>query len=419
MKILWITNILFPEAENLITKKGELRSSGGWMLGAAEALLNSSKEISLSVATVSPLVKQLTLVQGNRITYYVLPLGKGNSYPNKEYEPYWKEINDQLQPDVVHIHGTEYSHGLAFLNACPNAKSVISIQGLTSAYYYYYYYGLTKYQIIKNITFRDIIRGTILKGKRNFEKRGDCVEILMLSKVKHIIGRTSWDRAHAWAINPNAKYHFNNETLRPEFYDGSKWDYDKCEKHTIFLSQAGYPLKGLHQMLRAMPLILRHYPDTKIRVAGADITKYSTWREKLRISGYGKLIRRMIHQLHLENHIEFLGPLNAEQMKLAYLNSNVFVCPSSIENSPNSLGEAQMLGVPHVASYVGGVADMMVGNEENLYRFEEINMLAEKVCRVFVKKESQIDLSKVALQRHSQRDNAQQLLEIYYNIYNQ
>ena len=28
MKILWVTNILFPEAENLITKKGELRSSG-------------------------------------------------------------------------------------------------------------------------------------------------------------------------------------------------------------------------------------------------------------------------------------------------------------------------------------------------------------------------------------------------------
>lgn len=415
MKILWVTNILFPEAENLITKKGELRSSGGWMLGAAEALLNSSKEISLFVAAVSPLVKQLTLVQGNRITYYVLPLGKGNSYPNKEYEPYWKEINDQLQPDVVHIHGTEYSHGLAFLNACPNAKSVISIQGLTSAYYYYYY-GLGKFQIIKNLTLRDFIRGTIFEGKRNFKKRGETVEKPMLRKVNHIIGRTSWDKAHAWAINPKAKYHFNNETLRPEFYDGCKWDYDKCEKHTIFLSQAGYPLKGLHQVLRAMPLILRHYPDTKIRVAGADITKHSTWSDKLRISGYGKLIRRMIHQLHLENHIDFLGPLNAEQMKQTYLNCNVFVCPSSIENSPNSLGEAQLLGVPHIASYVGGVADMMVGNEENLYRFEEYEMLAAKVCRIFENKGDNKNIVEKAQVRHSSLKNTQRLLDIYISI---
>lgn len=39
MKILWITNILFPEARVLLTGRGELKSSGGWMLGAAEALL--------------------------------------------------------------------------------------------------------------------------------------------------------------------------------------------------------------------------------------------------------------------------------------------------------------------------------------------------------------------------------------------
>lgn len=418
MKILWITNILFPEAEILITNKGELRASGGWMLGAADALLNADNFLSLSVASVSPLVEQLTVVKGKQITYYVLPYGKGNSYPNKEYEPYWKEINDQLQPDVVHIHGTEYSHGLAFLNACPNAKSVISIQGLTSAYYYYYYYGLGKFQIIKNLTLRDFIRGTIFEGKRNFKKRGENVEKPMLRKVNHIIGRTSWDKAHAWAINPKAKYHFNNETLRPEFYDGCKWDYDKCERHTIFLSQAGYPLKGLHQVLRAMPLILRHYPDAKIKVAGADITKYATWRDKLRISGYGKIIRGMIRVMNLEDHVEFLGPLNAEQMKQAYLSSNVFVCPSSIENSPNSLGEAQLLGVPCVAAYVGGVSDMMKNYEKYMYRFEEIEMLAFNVIDIFntSKNLGDVGMSTTASIRHDAILNMNQLLAIYNEI---
>ena len=415
MKVLWITNTLFPEVETIITGQGQLRGSGGWMIASAEMLIKQPN-ITLSVATVSNIVSELRVVNGMSIRYYVLPYGKGNLKYNSEYDRYWEQVKNDFRPDIIHIHGTEFSHGLSYLNTCSNQNVVVSLQGLKSGIAPYYCAGLTFNDIIKSYTFRDFIRGSVLTEQKQFINSGKTVEKVMLSKVKHIIGRTSWDRAHAWAINPNAKYHFNNETLRPEFYDGSKWDYNKCEKHTIFISQAGYPLKGLHQVLRAMPLILCHFPDTKVRVAGADITKYSTWRDKLRISGYGKLIRCMIRQLSIENHIEFLGPLNAEQMKQAYLNSNVFVCPSSIENSPNSLGEAQLLGVPHVVSYVGGVADMMVGNEENLYRFEEIEMLAEKVCKIFRNEYKQIDMSNIALQRHHQNENLKQLLAIYNEI---
>lgn len=415
MKILWITNNIFPEATRLLTGEGESKETGGWVLGASQALLNSCKDIELHVASISQLINELTILKGEQIIHYVIPYGKGKIKYNSGYEKYWLQINDIVKPDIVHIHGTEYSHGLAYVNACGSDKVVVSLQGIKSGIAPFYCAGLKRSQVFLNTTLRDLIRGNIYKEQQRFSQSGD-IEKELLRKVKNIIGRTSWDKAHAWAINSKAKYYFNNETLRPEFYDGSKWDYDKCDKHTIFLSQAGYPLKGLHQVLRAMPLILRHYPDTKIRVAGADITKYSTWRDKLRISGYGKLIRHMIHQLHLENHIEFLGPLNAEQMKQAYLNCNVFVCPSSIENSPNSLGEAQLLGVPHVASFVGGVADMMVGNEENLYRFEEVEMLANKICDVFYKDNKQVDMSAVALQRHHPQYNTKHLLDIYRQI---
>lgn len=418
MKILWITNTLFPEAQALITGKGELRGSGGWMIASAEMLIKQP-HITLAVATVSGIVNELRIVNGESIRYYVLPLGKGNKKYNSEYDALWTQVETDYQPDLVHIHGTEFSHGLSYINACGNNHVVVSLQGLKSGITTYYCAGLSHKEILKNLSFRDILKGTLIKEQKSFRQSGETVEKPMLRKVNHIIGRTSWDRAHAWAINPDAKYHFCNETLRSEFYDGSKWNYERCEKHTLFLSQAGYPLKGLHQVLRAMPLILRHYPDTKIKVAGGDITHYATLSEKLRISGYGRLIRRMIHRLHLENHIEFLGPLNAEQMKQTYLNSNVFVCPSSIENSPNSLGEAQLLGVPHLASYVGGTADMMIGNEQNLYRFEEINMLAEKVCRIFANEDKQTDMSAAALQRHSREENAQQLVMIYNEIFNQ
>ena len=412
MKVLWITNILFPEAEQLLTGSGELKASGGWMLGAANALLQK-EGIKLYVASVSNKVSSLVKLEGKKITYYVLPMGKGNQRVNNEYISYWKQVQQEVQPDVVHIHGTEFSHGHAYMKACSCDNVVISIQGLTSAYYYYY--GMTKGDVYKNLTFRDIVRGTVIKGQKLFKQRGEY-EKDMIRMAKHIIGRTSWDRARTWAINPDAAYHFCNETLRSDFYDGSVWDYNQCTKHSIFLSQAGYPIKGLHQVLKAMPIILRHYPDTTIRIAGGDITKSRTWSEKLRLSGYGLYIKRLIRQFHLEDKVLFTGNLNGAEMKQEYLRSNVFVCPSTIENSPNSLGEAQILGVPCVASYVGGIADMMKGNEENLYRFEEIEMLAEKVCRVFGDQEKQIDMKPQACIRHDRKLNSEQLYTIYCEV---
>ena len=415
MKILWITNILFPEAEQLLNGAGELKATGGWMLGAANALLQN-KEVKLTVASVSTKVHKLTKLEGHDILYYILPMGKGNINFNMEYCKYWQQVNNDVNPDVVHIHGTECSHGYAYMSACGCDNVVISIQGLTSAYYYYYY-GMTKNDIYRNLTFRDIIRGSILSGQKQFKQRA-AYEIEMIKNAKHIIGRTSWDKARVWAINPNAEYHFCNETLRSDFYDGSRWIYNKCDKHSIFLSQAGYPIKGLHQVLKAMPFILRHYPDTSIRIAGADITKSSTLSEKLRLSGYGRYIKRLINKNALEDKVTFTGSLNGEQMKQEYLRTNVFVCPSTIENSPNSLGEAQILGTPCIASYVGGIPDMMKENEENLYRFEEVEMLAEKVCRVFADAEKQVDMHVIAAERHSSKLNCGILLSIYKNIIN-
>ena len=414
MTILWITNIIFPEAEVLLKGSGELKSSGGWMLGAADALLQN-EEMHLHVATVCRDVSDLRVLHGERITYYLIPFGKGNTKPNPAYEPYCIQIRDMVKPDVVHIHGTEFSQGLAYVNACGAENVVVSIQGMKSAYYYYYYYGLTEIEVLRNITLRDMIRGTLFEGKRAFQQSGEY-EKELLSKVHHIIGRTSWDRARTWAINPEAEYHFCNETLRPEFYDGVQWEYEKCQKHSIFLSQAGYPIKGLHMLLRAMPLILRHYPDTIVRIAGGDITHPKKRFGLPMLTGYGKIIQKMIRTYGLQDKVQFLGNLNAMDMKHEYLCANVFVCPSSIENSPNSLGEAQIVGVPCVASYAGGIPDMMRGDEEHLYRFEEVEMLAYKICSVFSQTNHKTDSRVIAQNRHDAMINQVNLLKIYTNI---
>ena len=85
---------------------------------------------------------------------------------------------------------------------------------------------------------------------------------------------------------PNAQYYHNNEVLRKSFYDG-KWSFDNCEKHSIFISQATTPIKGLHIMLRAMPLIKKKYPDVKLYVAGANISAFPIYK----ISSYGKIFK--------------------------------------------------------------------------------------------------------------------------------
>ena len=416
MKVLWITNIVFPEAQELLKGSGSLKASGGWMIGAANALAEKDS-VQLYIATVCADVRQLTKLQGRRIVYYLLPYGKGNDKYNRQYEPLWKRVNEEVHPDVVHIHGTEFTHGLAYVRACGAERIVVSIQGLVSVYSRYYYSGLSKWQIFKSFTLRSFLGRNTFSGQRSFEKRGEY-ERDLLSSVDHIIGRTSWDRAHAWAINPQAQYHYVGETLRSPFYEG-KWDYKKCTIHSIFLSQANYSVKGLHMVLQAMPYILRHYSDAKIVIAGNDITHKGTLRDILQYTDYGSVIRERIKKLSLEEAVSFTGPLDAEGMKREYLKANVFVCPSTIENSPNSLGEAQILGVPIVAAYVGGIPDMMKGDEEHLYRFEEVEMMAKKICDLFAAKGELSYTNKMqefARTRHDAQSNCNDLMNVYMTI---
>ena len=407
MNVLWITNIMLPpicEAMNL-----PIPAVGGWMYSSLKKLRGSSN-INFCVATVYP-GTQFIDKKINGIRYFLLPLkGKSMIEYNSHLESFWENVSEAVKPEVVHIHGSEYPHGLAYVNACGTQGVVASIQGLVSVYSRYYTAGINYKNIKNNVTFRDFAKHDgILKGKESFEKRGRY-EIELLQKVHHIIGRTDWDKAHTWAINPNAEYHYCGETLRDSFYH-HKWSYDACEPHTMFVSQASYPIKGLHILLKAMPLVLKKYPDAKIYVAGGDPTSAPWWR----ISGYGKYLKQRIADLRLKDKVIFTGMINEEQMCQRYLKSNIFVCCSAIENSPNSLGEAQLLGMPYVASFVGGVPEIVNWNSDVLYRFEEYEMLAEKICKIFNEAQN-TEIPFYDSNRYDEGLNTRLLLGIYKEI---
>lgn len=419
MKILWITNIIFPEALSLLNSNNILRGTGGWMIGAANALLQK-KDVTLSIATPSDRVADLKILKGQQITYYLFPMGAGNHKYNSSFEPYYRKIKDLVQPDVIHLHGTEFSHCLAYVKSCGANRVVASIQGMSSISAHYKTAGLTMWDIVKNLTFSDILlKQSIFHKVKDLKVRGEC-EIKLIMELQHVIGRTLWDRANTWAINPNIKYHFCNETLRPEFYSG-KWAFNTCEKHTIFCNQPTNTIKGFHQLLKALPLVVKQYPDTMVYLTGINGLQADSFKHKLIETGYVKYLRKEVVKAGLEKYLHFLGPLNAEQMKQQYLKANVFVSPSTIENSPNSIGEAQILGTPVISSYVGGVSDMIdEGRTGFLYRFEETNMLAFLICQVFsgnvdfeTMSRNEIETARL---RHNPEVNSTTLLQIYNNI---
>lgn len=412
MKILWLGGIVLPR---IAEKEGlPVTYVNGW-------LIQLSESIGLDERTQLVYTFDATKKMCGETDFYKYYGIQGKATYNDMGENYIEQAIDILQrekPDVIHIWGSERSHTLAMVEAAERVGMinhvVISIQGLVSIYYYHYT-AFLPYQVVNGITLRDVFKGNIKKGKTRFYKQG-IYEREALKKVKHVIGRTDWDRACAWSINPDLNYHFNNETLRNNFYSG-QWEYELCEKHTIFCSQGHYPIKGIHLMLEAFSRVVQEFPDAHLYIGGKDYSITPWWKQ----SSYGRYLVNLIHELKLEDNVSFTGVLSAEEMKQRYLKSNIFISPSVIENSPNSLGEAMLLGVPCISSRVGGVHNMLTHGEEGLlYPADETYMLSYYIADMFKSVEKTKSMGQAArthaLKTHNPEKNREELLLIYQTI---
>lgn len=385
MKLLFVCNTFV----NIIAK--ELKMPEKPIAGWIESMIYELLKTNVEIVFIFP-HNHRVIGESGKLKFY-------SFFENKDGVDFFTKIINDEQPDVVHIFGTEMKHSYHALLAAEKLNlienTIVHIQGVTLAINKYYAKSLPT-TVKFGFSFRDLLRvDNIYFQNKKFFKRS-LVEKKIFEKIKYVSGRTEFDRGYTYLYNNSIKYISCNEMLRPSFYF-DKWDYNKCEKNSIFISQVHYPVKGFHIFLKALIIIKKFIPDIKVYTTGKDIinTKFS---DSIKLTNYYRYLRKLIKKNKLENNIKFLGVLSEKQIKNRLLNSNLFVSCSVIENSPNSLGEAMILGVPSISSNVGGVSSMGKHNFDCvLYQYDDENMIAYNIIKLLNDVDMQNFISKNAI----------------------
>jgi len=416
MKVLWIVNLLPHDISQKLNIASE--NLGGWVESMAGEL-KQHEDIQLAIACKCS--ADLTFHKNvNGIEYYSVPYS--SSTPLSEIEKTCSLIIEEYHPDIIQIEGTEFLHAKAMLMVAKSKgiPTVVSLQGILNGQYQYQCGQLQIDDMMFSRSFKNIFTAWVLhlRKTRWYKKRmGPEAEIIKMAD--RVMGRTTWDKAHAYRINPNAKYYTCNRTLRTPFYE-KRWNINTMERHSIYIGNGYYALKGLHFVVQALPELIREYPDIKVYVAGVK-PFYEGYKRPFYKKGYGLYLEKLIKDLKVEDHIIFTGSLKAEEVADRLTKVHAYVLCSAVENSPNTLGEAMLLGTPCVAAYVGGVSDMATDGESALfYRNDDPALLAWNLKRVFDDDQLALRLSengrKRALITHDPKKNAEQLIANYKDI---
>ena len=413
MKILWLCNILLPEFSEVISFKPI--PTGGWLTGLYNGILDSNSNCQF--VFVCPYSKK-DVFDYKRTKIY--------TYTHKEEKDvdFFKHILLRENPDIIHIHGTEFIHSYSMALAAKQLdllpKTVVSLQGILFFYEKHFFASL-EFKEIYGFSLRDLLKlDNVFFQRKRYRKIG-IYEKQTLLTCSNVIGRTTWDFACSKYLNPVVRYFKANEILRKAFYFG-QWCLEKCNRYSIFVTQSNYSIKGFHYLIKALPIIKKAFPEVHVFTTGRSILEPS-FKERIKEKKYTKYLRRLIIRNHLEDNVTFLGTLTEEEVKNNLLSSHVFVLPSAIENSPNSLGEAMILGVPCVAANVGGIPDLLTDKVDGiLYQYDADYMLAHYIIELFGNDELCVELSsnarKHAQETHSIATNVKSVLDIYSEIIN-
>jgi len=330
----------------------------GWIQSLCELSGQSSE---LEVGLVYLIDGQYEKRQHDNYTLYLTNFERSKNplyriYRNisgKKDHPKWLDnylrVIDDFQPDIVHIFGTESF----IIELLPQIKqrTIVHIQGIVTACMNAWlppggYSVLDLYRY--SFRFIDYLKGrTQIQSYRLFKKMRKREE----TNVRHIqycMGRTDWDRRTIKTMNDGIGYFHIEEVLRNQFYDAKQWKYKKRNKISLISVLSPYIYKGFDLILKSARILKKQGIDFEWIICGTETSDniVSFFDKKLRLN-------------HRELNIKYMGQVHADKLIEYMYTSDLFIHPSYIENSPNSICEAQLVGMPVIATDVGGISSLI------------------------------------------------------------
>ncbi len=384
MRALWFVPAALPavrEALGIV----DLGNRGGWVTNAALGLAQEP-DITLGVVWASPLVTEYREFSADGVRHFCIPtVGRvvaATRWLNRVpvLDRVWKLVANSsrreeqralaasrriiaaFRPDLIHVHGTEGYFGR--LGEETRVPVVVSLQGILSAVVEVYWGAVPWRWRVRFL--RELIWYARMRRNARRERQ-------ILARNRYFTGRTPWDREMLMRYHPGAVYFSDGaRMLRREFY-GPRWRPERITPGRIYTTITAQPYKGTDTLIEALARLRAEFPGARLRVGG-----------HLPDSGYGRYLRQLIRRLGLEDRVELLGFVDAARIVQELLAAHAFVNCAYIENSPNSVAEAQRVGTPCIATAVGGTPSMVHdGTSGLLFPAGDAGSLARQLRRVF------------------------------------
>lgn len=404
MRVLW-----FSITPSLFNPKSTSFNGGGW-IASLEQIVRKIPEIYLGVAFMFP--NSDFKYEKDGVTYYTIQpqhLGLLQRIRGKKpsYSSDFHRIIEDFKPDLIQIFGSENHFGeICNLTQIP---TVIHMQGSLPPYHNALFPpGINTYDFLFTGGLKPMRRYVGLRSNRAFRKNAE-MEIRTLQSCKNFMGRTEWDKNVVKLHNPDARYFHCEEALRDSFMNsGKQWNPHRNGGKFRIISVSSSPwYKGADLILKTAKL-LKQFGNLDFEWDVYGVNEVAFFEHKFDIKAE-------------EVNVNIKGVASKDQLVEALINSDCYVHASYIDNSPNSLCEAQYLGVPVLATFVGGIPSMVKDGEDGiLFPANDPYTLASLLKQIAEDNELAKSLSekarKRAIERHNPEAIGQTLLSIYKDI---
>ena len=314
-----------------------------------------------------------------------------------------KHIVEEVNPDLIQVYGTEWPYG--YVADVTNIPVVIHIMGSLIPYANAFY--------APGFSFKDLKRSTPFSRIRDlycFNQFQNSVlkntEVEIWEKNKYYMGRTEWDRRLSSVLSPNCSYFHVEEALRPVFFSDSEiWTSPDNKKIKLMSTGCSNFWKGPDMLLKTAQILKRLGVDFEWVVAGKMncIVK--------------KAVEKNVGTTFEENNIKLIGFTKPLDLKKLLCASTMYVHTAYAENSPNSICEAQLLGVPIISTYVGGIPSLL-GADGMMVPANDPWQMASAIVELANDRDKMELFSKNGRQRALIRHSTENIKRQLFNCYN-